>query len=267
MSSIRLPIPINNGKVYEEIDIKEIIAGVVADTNKEVDNGNPYRALQVMIAGCTEKLGEVTEKANIKNIVGTMPYKTAEYVSIKILTMDEKDDGIEGVYNCPRCNAQIICEKTEDNDTLDYLNDIEIKELKENNPIEITLSDPIEIPVKDENMSIVESMQLIHPTLNGCSNAVAKVGEKDNIRLQLAIFNESIVKVNGIEIDNKWKNRYGMYVFEHMKKKDMRNISNKLSEYGMSSEVNKHCIKCGKDYKATINTANFFVSALQSNEI
>ena len=267
MGAIKFPIPINNGKVYDEIEIKEIITGVIADANREMEKGDPYKAIQMMISGCTEKIGDKTDKASIKEVIGHMPYKTAEYIAIKILLLGEVDDGIEGVYYCPRCDMQIICEKTEDSDTLDYLEDQEIKCIDENTPIEHELSSPVELPAENEENNYIESLTIKYPTLNNCSNAIKKYGDRDKVRLQLAILNDALVKINGKEIDYKWKNRYGMYLFERLKNNDIRKINEKISGYGIDSEVEKTCRGCGKKFKTPINTANFFASALRSNEL
>ncbi len=177
------------------------------------------------------------------------------------------DDGIEGVYECPRCEKKIVCEydKKNDIDTRDYINDLSIVYMEnENNIVNIDLKNVIEVKnaANNEVLETVTSMSFSYPTLNDCIRANQSQGFNDEARLQFAIYIEALKKVNGKEVDGKFNNRYGMNIFEKMGMDDYKKLNKDLNVYGMDQEVEKHCRGCGKDYKVTLNISNFFASAL-----
>ena len=274
---MELPIPIFcQDKIYTEIETKDPSPGVIADTKKMADNGKIYSSMLVFISGCITKLissdGDVIEdnKTQIKSIVGHMSYKTAEYVAVQIIVdYDDDDDGIEGVYNCPRCHEQIISELDSDgNDGRDHVSDLEIKYMRGedvNNDITVDLSSPVEL--KDANgkvLETVESVSLIIPTLDHCIKADVKYSIKDKIRFSLQVFLEATTHINGVDITSKWKSHLGMRLFENLNpKKDIKPMGLPLSIYGRNNQVEKVCPSCDKHFKATVDTSNFFVSGLQ----
>jgi hypothetical protein len=267
MGAIVIPIPVSVGeKTYREVKIKRTIASVIADTHQILEKGDTYKAIQKFVSGCLESIDDVTDKLSIYNIVSYMPYKSAFYLATRILMLDEKDDGVEGMYICPRCQNKKICEFNEDPslDTRDYLKDLPIRNMEGDiNGFEINLSHPIEIKDVDGNAQIIDTLFMEYPTLNHCSMAFNKVGGKDDIRLQLAIYVQALQQVNGDDVDKQFKNSYGMYIFEQMERDDIRKLGVEIDKYGMSTAVKKICNKCGKEFTVNLNTANFFVSALQ----
>jgi len=265
--NIKLPTPLSyNGNLYDEVNIKEYTAGVLADTKKEIDSGNPYKALQIFISGCINSINDVNEKTLIKILTGFLAYKSAELLAIKIITMNEKEDGIEGIYTCPRCGNKIACEIDEENgiDTSDHLNELKVEYSKDNELIEINLKNKIIIEDINENIiDEISSISLQYPTLNNCISACNSYGDKDSVRLELRIYVESLKLVNQSEIDNKWKNRFGMYVMERLCRNDLITIKEKLNQYGLKNEIKKKCPNCGKKFTVALNTASFFALALQ----
>ena len=266
MGAIKLPIPIfSNGKEYREVSLKPLQAGVIADTNRVVEKGDTYKAMQTFIAGCVESIGDITDKVAITALIGQMSYQSAHFVAVKIVFHDEKDDGVEGYYKCPRCGEPKVCEYNEnpDLDTRDFLSDLPVKFLGEGKDFSVELDNPIEIKNADEGMDIVMKLRARYPTLNDCSMAFSRVGEKDKVRLQFQIYIQSLVAVNDIEVDNKYRNNFGMFVFDHMDRKDIKKFADACEEYGIKTEIAKVCNKCQKDFKVQVNTSNFFVSSLQ----
>lgn len=266
--NLKLPISIKyNNEILDTCSIKGFTAGLLADTKKSLENENPYKAYMVFLAGCIEEIGNFNEKNDIRNILKTMSYKTAEYLTVKILALDEDDDGIEGIYNCPRCNSKIIAEKINDEDTRDFIKDLKINILKEEENFEIKLKNPIEIKYlqEDDLIQIVESLAFRYPTLTDCINAFNKYGKKNPSRLQFAIYLEALEKVNG-QIPfgfEKFKSRFGLQILEDFTKKDLILLGEKVNEYGLNNKVFKICKDCGKEFEVYVNTSNFFVSALR----
>lgn len=264
MKIIKLPIPvIYNDKSITEIEIKPALTGIMADTRKEIQNGNAYRALQIFLTGCIENIDTITDKTEIRIITENMPYKSADYAILQIVCLGNDRNNIEGIYKCPRCDNEMICEYDEVNDTSDYIEDLGIKYLEENKTFNVSVSNIDISKFKDESIEFVNNLEFQHPTLNHCIKALNKYSNRDNLRLQLAIYLEALVSINNIPIEAKQKNRYGMYIFEKMIKKELQEIEKKVNEYGVDTEVEKICNKCGKEFSAVLNTSNFFVSALQ----
>jgi len=274
-----LPVPINiGGEIYNEVEIKKPTPGVIADTEKVKSNGSIYSALLTFISGSIASIKRnsgtvITDRTQFKSILKWIPFISADFLAIQIVILyNGKDTGIEGIYPCPRCGQKIIAEQQKDGegnvefDTLDYLDAMPLKMMSNGNlNIEHELSEPVEI--KDEKDTILQSIRkvkLIQPCLQHCINASQRYGMSDLTRLQLAIYVEALTEVDDKEIDQKWKNRWGMYCFENMPNvKDLIAISEKINQYGYDNRVLKTCPACGKQWKAVINTSNFFDSALQ----
>jgi enterochelin esterase-like enzyme len=75
---------------------------------------------------------------------------------------------------------------------------------------------------------------------------------------------DSLKTVNGEEVSQKWRGEWGMFFFENMNARDRRRLFSEINKYGMEQAVPVTCPQCGKHWKARVNTANFFESALRS---
>lgn len=265
MGAIALPIPIfSNGKPVGEYESRKIKGAVLADAKRTADNGDPYNAMAVFLAGCAERIGDIEDRHQIKSLVLNMPYASAEYLIAKIIVDGADDDGIEGMFECPRCYHKIICEETEFEDTRDRFGDLPINAQQEPEEMfDYTLQDIVEIPAMQNEIREVGSVTLRYPTLNDCSKAYLRQGSKDKGRLQFAIYNQALTGINGSEIDARWKNRYGMKMFEQMIRDDIREIGRLVGKYGLDNVVVKKCPNCGKSFEAVLDTRNFFASALR----
>ena len=275
---MRLPIPIykKSGEVYTEISPIKPKSKILAETKRVVDTGNVFAGMKTFISGCTEEIrGKdviVSDSKEISNLISELPYRSAYYVSIQIALLHDAEDGIEGVYSCPRCFTDHISERTSDYDNRDFISSLDIlyKEPDAQRTFKHTFTTPVKIfSTLDGEKSLVievESMEFHDPTLSDCISAYSKVGLTDELRFQFAVFVESLEKVNGQEVDIKFKNRYGHTIFENIEdvKKDLAPIKEEIEKYGLITKVGKTCLKCGKQWRANINPSNFFVSALQS---
>lgn len=275
-----LAIPIfHNDEVYTEIEIDRPKPGVIADTQRIAENENQFSAILTFISGCTNAIikqdgSEITDKIALKSLIGNMPYKSAELVTIQIMLLhNELDDAVEGLYTCPRCGNKIVSELIKENDeiisdTTDHIMALNINTMNE---IEKTIYYEFSIPVEIKNSSTKEvlesitSIEMAFPTLNNCINAHKKNSKLDSMRLQFAIYVEALKRVNGYDIDNKYKNMYGISIFLNISdiKTDLVAITSLVNKYGIDKRVDKSCNNCGKQFKAIINTSNFFDSGLQ----
>lgn len=265
-NELRIPIPVIDGeKKRQNVVIRKVQTSVIADSNKIMQKGDIYKALQTFIAGGIEDFDGCTDRAEIYALVGKTPYKSAWFLATRIIMQDEKDDGIEGMYPCPRCGTEKVCEYNEDPDldTSDYISDMKVEYADDNVKNVFELSSPVVIKNEDDAEAEVRKVEIDFPTLNHCSQAFNRVGDKDEIRLQLAIFVQALRKINDEDVDSKFKNAFGMTVLERMNRTDIRDLAKMIDRFGMNTRVKKSCNKCGKQFEVNLNTANFFGFALR----
>ena len=128
--------------------------------------------------------------------------------------------------------------------------------------IHVDLTEPVVIKDKGDNEVFlqIENFDVAIPTLENCIVAESKVGTKDHIKLQLAIYVEAMKKVNGESIDNKFKNEFGVFFMGKIRKvgKDLAKLSDGINKYGVDRRVDKECRKCGKKWRPIVSTSNFF---------
>lgn len=279
LRTTKLAIPVHaHGKIYTEVDVKEPTSGAVANMKREADKGNLYAALLSMSRDCVVEIrdvdgGAVTEKKERGEILRKMPYRSHDQVIIDALLANGQDSGTEGVYPCPRCSEKIIAERRVDKetgevieDTLDYLDTLPvIFSPEEEEPVfAVELSDMVEIP----GHGPVLGLKFRYPTIGDCVTAFKRVGGKDSAKLQFSIFREALIAVDGVEVDLKWKNRWGDYLFTHFvsAKRDLNAISEMDNRYGIQYGVERVCPECGKEFVSEVDTSNFFASALPSSK-
>jgi hypothetical protein len=270
---IKLPIPIyhNNEVFCDEIEIKKPNAGCIADTKKMSDSGDMYGAIAFFISSCTEamttKNGTLVDRMIIKTTTRNMPYRSAEYVFTQIMLLRHPDDGIEGVYSCPRCGERLVCEAKKDpvsgeliTDTRDFVHELDVTFAEGLVNIEYALEEPVVIKTTDgRTLESIESFVMRHPTLADAIAGSRRTDKSDDLRSQFGIYIECLVEVNGQVVDNKWKNSYGMLLFERADlDKDIVAISKLVNQYGMEKRKSRKCPACGKEWRSIVNTSNFF---------
>lgn len=278
----KFPIPFQiNGTVYHSCDIEQPTAGVLADTKKNADTGDKFSPTLIFLTGCIKSIisdsSEITDRIQIKSATRHMPYRTAEVLSLKAILMIHDDDGIEGMYPCPRCNYKVISQIIKENDeiisdTRDFISNLDIDYMEDfQEEFEIILTEPtamvntktneVILDMKTQRPVIMNSFTLTHPTLGHCIEAQTKQGGTDEMRLQYRIYVEAIKKIDGYEIDKSFKEKYVMTLFEKIPNiNDIGKIAKEVNKYGIERRVNKLCPSCGKEYKAVLNTSNFFDS-------
>lgn len=270
METLAIPV-FHHDSIYTTVEIKEPSPGALADTRKEAETGAYYKAIHKFLAGSiasyhTDNGTVVDDPAKIAVITRYMPYVSADTLSLAVLADLNDDDLFEGVYHCPRCGHQIICELKGDDDTRDSLSDLPISIMDD--PIAtfpITLSAPVVIQKRQE-VDEISTLEIAHPTLDHCIKAASKVPSSDKGRRQLRIYAEALVTVNEQPITDPWRNNWGMHIMLNASMKhDIKRIAHEVNKYGVDPRIDKVCPNCGKEYKAQVNTSNFFVSALQSD--
>lgn len=263
-----------NGKKYVEAEITDPSGGVIADTNKILDNnGNLFLALLTFVRGNIKELiadnGEEEDSKNIiQSITRNMTYKTIEYLAIKqILLYNDNDDRVEGIYKCPLCGNQVKCEKKDDEDNTDKINDLPVI-YQEDGIDEFLIEFGDEYIIKDKKgkeLEIIKSMSFCNPTIQMMIDAFNQYPD-DKVRLHYKAYEKALTKVNENEINQDWKTKFAKIFFEGQKNKELNKISKKINSVGIQSEIEKTCNKCGKTFNVFLNSANFFVSTLQSQE-
>jgi predicted RNA-binding Zn-ribbon protein involved in translation (DUF1610 family) len=270
---MKLPLPIIYGSKYTNVEITTPSGEVIADTAKIIKQGNIYAGIYNFVAGCITRISgekEVDKPGEIKTIARHLKYKAAEWIYIQaLLLIYDGVDYVEGVYSCPRCGEKVIAEETSINDTRDRISDLELNYLDGDDYYEWELSNNLEIKNKKtgEVLYDIKTIGLRHPTMEDYIQACAKYGDSDRVRLQYDVFAKCIESVNGQAIDNSFRNTWGGYIFEkHKNIRDLNKISQEYNKYGYQTKITKRCMSCGKEWQENLNTANFFVSALQSVE-
>lgn len=272
---IEFPIPIvHNGTRYTKCDVVAPKTSAIADTERE-SHKNIYSAMHVFISGgisaiYAEEGQTVEDPIQIKNICRRMPYKTAEFVSLQIVLEIDPDDGFEGVYGCPRCGHKQIAEYEDGADSRDHLSDMETRYMGSGEPaFDITVDPPLEIKDKStgEVIEAVTSLRMEYPTLGTCIAASGKYGASGGLRQQFAFYVDSLLQINGEEVDQKTRAQWGMYIFENLrtgKQGPLAQVGREMRRYGMDQTIQKTCPSCGKVWWADVDTSNFFGSALRS---
>lgn len=268
-----LPIPFDFSKRrIISADIDKPKTGILADSHKIAKSGDYYAAMSHFIWGCCKSLidvsgDEITDRIQIKQALRLIPYRSAEIMGIRAMLLYDKDDGIEGVYICPRCGKKVIAQYEEEDgevviDTRDFISQLDIHYCVDTENIEHTFTEPVQIinAQTKEPIEVISSIEMKHPNLQHCMNAFQKHGNRDDLRMQCGIYVEALQKVNNSEVDQSWKNKFGMIMFENIGevKEDLVGLTKKVMQYGIDRRVEKSCLDCGKIWKAMINTSNFF---------
>lgn len=241
---------------------------VFAETRKTAEGGDFYSALVEFISGSTDEVemesgNVVSDKTGIKAAIRNMPYVDANWLSIQILLQLEENSIIDGVWNCPRCKHQFFS----DPEFPDRVEDLGVTTA----PDVVTITRDLMFPVEIKSASTgdpvvsVSSVEIRLPTLSDCSRAYRLVGGNDYGKLQFAIYGQATLAANGVEVDDKWRNQWGLMVYERMDGGDLKDIANMATEYGMDETLPKRCPKCSKEWDAPVDVSGFFVDGLRAN--
>lgn len=268
-----LPIPIfYKGNKYSNVEFDIPTADTLANVSDAIEQqGNVFQANRIFLIGCITQIDDIIDKNELKILISKIPSKSAEYLIIQILLKAKPEmDKISGVYS-HICGNKIISDYKFDDgieiDTRDSISSLKVNYYKDDvNEIEIIFSEPLQIKDNETNEVIenILSMTFQFPTIEHCINAFQKKGGNSNTRLQYAIYLEALIKVNGNDLANNYKHIYGDMAIKKINIVDLEKLAKKINFYGINPVIEKFCPHCGVNFKALINTSNFFVSALQS---
>jgi hypothetical protein len=270
---MKIPIPIFDGNsIYTDCEIKKPKGGDLATAQEVLQQGESFRAIAAFLEGGINSFsgekGEVVDRGQIKGLIKRLPYRSAEFLCLKILLLLGTEDGIEAIYQCPRCKKSLIAELNQLTgvDTRNFISEFTINNMEDITPtFRIALTESIDIIDKRDG-TLLDSYMAIDlqwPTLEHAMRASAKFGDSQAIRRQYAIYTEALTKINDEIVTEKIRNQWGMYIFEHMDTRtDLKAVSDMIQKYGVDQTVKKHCPACGKDWSAVVDTSNFFVSGL-----
>jgi len=271
---MKLPIPVEfRGKIYTEMDLKEPSPNVLADTESALKKGQ-HRAVATMVGGVLSALrstsGDIVDRKELEQAARKFPLRSAEVAVIYSLLERDEDDGIEGVYTCPRCGEKIVCEYVDEyDDTRDHIRSLKVVNCDSNGDqiaplIFFELSSPVDIVTTDRETLRVSDIGMRHPTVADAMTVEAQIGADVNIKFQMALMAESLERINGEEVNRSFASSYGMMVMNKISRTDLIAISKMTTAFGIDQTVQKKCHECGKVWEEVVNTSNFFVSALDS---
>lgn len=267
-----LYIPINyKEKKYTSYELGKLKAGVIADATEEMAKNGAFAGMLKLVSGTLKSLstedGEEVTK-DFTAIINRATVQTVEIISLKALTQDN-DEGIEQISTCPRCKNKRIFEDVGEEDDSDYernalhFSDLEILPYTGDQIIPVTLEDPISIKSKGEVLVEVSEIDFRYPTLSDAIKGNKKVADNKDARKQYAVYAQSIVHVNGEDVDQSFISSWGMWVMERMCISDIEKISKAMKSCGIKKTVKRECLKCGKKWSDPIDLSGFFETGLQ----
>ena len=252
MVEVALPIPFQgDNKLIDTVDMEAPKPIDIANLEEGAQNGRPYAGMIKYLQGIV----------NIpKHQVSSIPFRSAEYVIVQSIKSISETQTLEGVYTCPRCSTQIICE----GDDADQINDIEISFAGGESLISLELNQPVHLDIKSSNKSkthdTISSLTFRYPTLRDCDRAGKNGGTP--MEQNLRIYAQAIQEVNGEAVSEAWKSGFGWAVMKQLSLKDARKLFKAGELYGMDTGKQRVCPGCGKKWKEPLNIADFFSSAL-----
>lgn len=263
MKLLKLPVPIfmENSEVLE-CQITKPSSGTLLETRKIINTGDYFLALKKFLS---ETILFDDDKEKTLRLVGELPMNSAEYLTIQVLLLHHPDDAVEGVYYCPRCHTQKICEDKDGIDTSDKISELDVVYFGDSDSKEITKDVEVVLTDKKTGNTVFDcrSITMRFPKLKDFIESANKVGYEDEVEIQKQVYLQCVTKINNEEIDKKTKNIYLQKILYKLDPRNLNYFGSYINKFGMKKEVEKVCLKCSKKWDATINTSNFFDSALQ----
>lgn len=282
---MQLPVPCfyKEDKIYDRVEYKKPKTGIIANAYEVYQSQGNYPAMLEFVTGTVKSYTSmddeiIEDKTMIRAITRRLPFMSAEAIALKVLAMVNEDDWVEGVYGCPRCGKKIITGVESDLglDNRDRISELEIKCMGQkddgsididhyNNDIFVELEEPVIIKhAKTGNvLHEINTIEITYPTVDNCIKGSLKYGDNKDVRREMAIYASCLKKVNGQEIDVKFRKTWAEFIFTNIEASDMNIITKAMKKYGIKKTILRTCISCGKRWESPVNTSNFFVSGLQ----
>lgn len=260
---MQLPIPFTHqGKVLTDVEMGRPTGSAIANCQRLASNGEEFAAVAAFTAGSVASFsgpsGDVSGE-EIKAACRSLPWPLAEWLMVKGLVSAGVDPRVDVLFKCPRCKKEFTREDPVDVSALDFVERSEVEPT-----VTVDLGNPVEF--KDAKtgtvVESVSSIKLSLGTISQCIKAAARAGGND-VRLQYAVWADSIVESNGTPVNDTWRGSYGSMLFEKMDLADLRKVSSSFSRYAIDSKVDAVCPHCGKEFRQEVPTSSFFDSGLQ----
>ena len=261
---MRLPIAYSfAARTWADAGLGKITGGALADAQVAAEGGDYFKAVLALLASIVTEMTDdqgnaEADRAQVKNLLREMPSVDAEYLAVQALSLSGGEDFVEGVYNCPRCQYQVVSE----GEGADRISDLETVYGEKDEPVRAKLASPVRIVNARTKEPVVEvaSVELRQPAVRDYIRAFSRTGSKDQLRYQYAAYAEALELVNDEKVDDRWRSTWGPLVFEKMTADDLSSIGLKIRSRGLQTRIRKTCPKCGKQWDAEVSTSGFFAS-------
>lgn len=246
---MKLPIRIEyNGDVIEDAELCEMSGADIAEVKKIGQNGDSYSAFLAFAVCCTKSLGDLEDKAQIREAYKTATFDTVYAVALQGMALTRGVTEIEGRYLC-KC-GNIIEHIGE------YADPLPEYESVDNTDITLGIN-KVEISNKKtgELLMSVESIGMRRPTVEDSIRAFRKFPDDDS-EMQFEIYKNCLKSVDGNEFTDKDKASFGDLIFKKMKLSDLNRLSSVLvQDFGKTECV---CMKCKRRWTTSLDLTNFF---------
>ncbi|ATN95046.1 hypothetical protein [Leptospira phage LE4] len=268
-------------KFGNQVEIKKPDTETILKVFSRSQGGKYATALCTLLEGSIESFeGASIDLPTLK----ALPLVSAEFIAIKAFELYDLPTKLEGVYQCPRCDFQIIHEEKSDYDNRPDLKEFEIIF---DNPEESYESEFFKLVLDEENQVVIrvkkskndeeetEVATLSEFTFSDITLGTMMEIENDttlkdsSAHLKKAYY-KHLVDVNGsttedIDLDSL-KARYGYMIMNFPEVGDFFAISEGMRRFGLQPYVPMCCSNCKKEWEQTVDFASFFVYALRSSQ-
>lgn len=262
-----LPLPVISkvGK-FTACELQLLKGGPLADVVKIMNTKGVAHSMIEFIKGAATNFetenGEIFQDKNqFESIARVMPVRSAEALCIKVLSLMNPDDCVQGIYICKSCKKKVKVSKANGN-SINY-SDLKI-EKKDNEPLTFSIMEPVEI--KGESGDIKASMHsitLCRPTMNNYITGQTRFPPSDSVRQEYAMLADAITSIDGQLKELTWLRQWGVKLFERMGYKDLEKILEEIKTGGIQRQIEIYCPECGETFNGDIDPSSFFVSGLR----
>lgn len=261
-----LPLPvISKVGTFTACELRKPPGGVVADVSKMTKTKGAAHSMIEFMKGVFVNLekenGDLyAEKSNFEVIARAMPLRSSEALCIKVLSMMNPDDCVQGVYVCPGCKENVKISK-ENGNSKKYV-DLQI-EHRINEPLTFALQEPIEIKGESGDVKAsAHSISLFRPTMNNFITGQNRFPSTDQARQDYAMLVDAITLIDGQPKELTWLRQWGVKLFERMGYDDLKMLLEEAKTGGIERTIKVNCHACGEIFDGDIDPASFFVSGL-----
>jgi hypothetical protein len=260
---MKLPVPFEfEGQRIENFEVREASAKDIADTGKLYSQGQGFSAIRKWTFSVLRSLEGIEDRTRLENMVREMPFVSAYGVSCFGVAETKGEDSVEASYKCPQCGTVRVYAKNADDDMTDHLFNLEVT-VAASDRLSFEFDKPIKIQRKDtaETIEEITSLVMRHPTITDFVRGEQRYPD-DEGSLAFFAFGCALISVNGAEIDDKYRNRFGDLLFAKMPAKTFNKISQAVYENNLGGDIERVCLKCHHRWSAPLNLSNFFSSGL-----